>query len=129
MNKEANKSIEIIEAVVLIKENRQQTREHHEALKAMRVRQLTDEFRQTYAARAGIESTHAQAVKRSGLRRSRYRGLSKTHLQHVVTAAAINLLRIASWTDGVTQSKSCLSTMTIITTTKPAKGAETLTRR
>jgi transposase len=83
-----------------------QTREHHEALQAMRVRQLTDEFRQTYAARAGIESTHAQAVKRSGLRRIRYRGLSKTHLQHVVTAAAINLLRIASWTDGVPLAKT-----------------------
>jgi transposase len=83
-----------------------QTREHHEALQAMRVRQLTDEFRQTYAARAGIESTHAQAVKRSGLRRPRYRGLSKTHLQHVVTAAAINLLRIASWTDGVPLAKT-----------------------
>jgi transposase len=83
-----------------------QTREHHEALQAMRVRQLTDEFRQTCAARAGIESTHAQAVKHSGLRRTRYRGLSKTHLQHIVTAAAINLLRIASWTDGVPLAKT-----------------------
>jgi hypothetical protein len=53
-----------------------QTREHHEALQAKRVRQPTNEFRQTYAARAGIESTHAQVMKRSGLRRTRYRGLS-----------------------------------------------------
>ena len=55
-----------------------QTREHHEALQSMRVRQVTAEFRLTYAARAGIESTHAQAVKRSRLRRTRCRGLSKT---------------------------------------------------
>jgi hypothetical protein len=48
-----------------------------------------------------IESTHAQAIRRSGLRRTRYRGLPKTHLQHVVTAAAINLLRIAAWSSGV----------------------------
>ena len=32
-----------------------------------------------------------------GLRRSRYIGLAKTHLQHLVTAAAINLMRLATW--------------------------------
>jgi len=72
----------------------------------MRLRQITDEFRRAYAARAGIESTHAQAIKRSGLRRTRYRGLPKTHLQHVVTATAINLLRITSWTDGTPPGKT-----------------------
>ena len=73
-----------------------QDREHHEALQAMRVRQKTPEFRKSYAQRAGIESTHAQAIWRSGLRRARYRGLAKIHLQHVLTATAINLLRIAA---------------------------------
>ena len=66
----------------------------------MRARQKTEEFRESYAARAGIESTHAQAIRCSGVRRTRYRGLAKTHLQHVITAVAINLLRIASWMDG-----------------------------
>ncbi|MEO8393491.1 MAG: hypothetical protein ABI700_10925, partial [Chloroflexota bacterium] len=28
---------------------------------------------------------------------SRYRGMSKTHFQHVVSAAAINLLRVMDW--------------------------------
>ncbi len=32
-----------------------------------------------------------------GLRRARYRGLARTHLQHVATAAAINLVRLAAW--------------------------------
>lgn len=77
-----------------------QTREYHDTLQSMRKRQTTDEFRKSYAARAGIESTHAQAIRRSGLRRTRYRGLAKTHLQHVITAAAINLLRIAAWASG-----------------------------
>jgi transposase len=77
-----------------------QTREHHEALQTMRMRQTTQEFREIYAPRAGIESTHAQAILRSGLRRTRYRGLAKTHLQHVLTAVAINLVRIASWISG-----------------------------
>ncbi len=66
----------------------------------MRVRQKTPEFCEAYAQRVEIESTHAQAIRRSGLRRARYRGLAKTHLQHVLTATAINLLRIAAWLDG-----------------------------
>ncbi len=66
----------------------------------LRKRQTTEEFRKSYAARAGIESTHAQAIKRCGLRYARYRGLAKTQLQHVLTAAAINMVRIASLVDG-----------------------------
>ena len=48
-------------------------------------------------ARAGIEGTHAQAVSRCGLRRCRYTGLATTHLQHVITAVAVNLVGIADW--------------------------------
>jgi transposase len=66
----------------------------HEALRARRQEQHTPEFRQRYEARAGIEGTHSQAVRRMGLRRARYDGLDKTHLQHVLTAVAINLVRI-----------------------------------
>jgi hypothetical protein len=35
-------------------------------------------------------------VRAFGLRRSRYRGLAKTHLQHVATAAAIDLGRLGA---------------------------------
>jgi hypothetical protein len=31
------------------------------------------------------------------LRRARYIGLAKTHLQHVLTATAINLVRLGAW--------------------------------
>jgi hypothetical protein len=31
------------------------------------------------------------------LRRSRYLGLARTHLQHLLTAKAINLGRLAAW--------------------------------
>ena len=68
-----------------------------EALQARRAEQQTPEFRQQYATRAGIEATHSQGVRRMGLRRSRYDGLPKTHLQHVLTAVAINLVRIDAW--------------------------------
>jgi transposase len=77
-----------------------QAREHYEALHAARHRQTTPEFRTRYAARAGIEATHEQAIRRCGLRHARYLGLAKTHLQHVVTAAAINLIRLGEWWAG-----------------------------
>jgi DDE family transposase len=51
-----------------------QAREHHDALQSARRHQKTEEFRQNYAARAGIEGTHAQAISRCGLRKCRYIG-------------------------------------------------------
>jgi transposase len=75
-------------------------RAEHEALQAARQRQTTEAFRAEYAARAGIEGTHAQAVARCGLRRARYRGLAKTRFQHVATAAALNLIRVGEWLAG-----------------------------
>ena len=36
-------------------------------------------------------------MRTNGLRRSRYVGAANTHLQQVLTAAAINLGRIAGW--------------------------------
>ncbi len=83
-----------------------QAREHFEALQGARRQQKTETFRASYAARAGIEGTHAQAISRCGLRRCRYVGLAKTHLQHVLTAAAVNLVRVAEWCVGTPVAKS-----------------------
>jgi transposase len=83
-----------------------QAREQYEALQAARQRQTTDAFRLQYAARAGIESTHEQAIRRCGLRRSRYIGRAKTHLQHLITATAINLVRVAAWLEGTPWAKT-----------------------
>jgi len=66
----------------------------HEALQARRQLEQTPEFRQQYALRSGIEATLSQAVRGMGIRRSRYDGLARTHVQHVLTAVAINLVRI-----------------------------------
>ena len=76
---------------------RLQPRAEYEALKASRVRLGTKEGRRRHARRAGIEGTLAQGVRAFGLRCSRYRGLARTRLQHVATAAAINLDRLAAW--------------------------------
>jgi hypothetical protein len=62
--------------------------------------QITEAFRQQSADRAGVESTHEQAIRRSGLRQCRFLGEAKTHLQHLVTAAAINLIRVGEWLAG-----------------------------
>lgn len=86
-----------------------QAREHFEALRGARKQQKTEAFRLSYAARAGIEGTHAQAISRCGLRRSRYIGHAKTHLQHVITAAAINLVRVAEWFAGTPVARTCVS--------------------
>jgi len=72
-------------------------RAEHEALQRARQYQTTPDFKQRYAARAGIEGTLSQGTRALELRQARYIGLMKTHLQHVITAAAINLKRIADW--------------------------------
>jgi transposase len=69
----------------------------YEALITARQRQKTDVFKDDYAARAGVEGTISQAVFSMGMRRTRYRGVGKTHLQHLATGAAINMQRIIDW--------------------------------
>jgi transposase len=69
----------------------------HEAIQAARKRQETEAFKTTYALRAGVESTISQGARRFDLRRSRYIGLAKTHLQQTINATAMNLVRVAAW--------------------------------
>jgi transposase len=69
----------------------------HEVLAAARAREGTAEGKHLYAQRNGVEGTLSQAVRTFGLRQARYRGLAKTSLQGVATAAALNLDRIAAW--------------------------------
>lgn len=72
-------------------------RDQYVALQEARQRQETTEFKQKYKRRAGVEGTVSQGTRGFGLRRSRYRGLPKTHLQHIFTALAMNLMRLADW--------------------------------
>ena len=70
-----------------------------EALHATRAWYASEEGQHRYKRRAGIEGTLSQGVRSFGLRCARYRGLAKTHLQHVATAAAMNVARIVAWLD------------------------------
>jgi transposase len=76
------------------------------ALYAARQRQQTPEFRKPYAKRAGIEGTLSQAVRRTEMRRSRSIGFARTHLQHVLTTAALNLLRAVAWLTKTPRAKT-----------------------
>ncbi len=68
-----------------------------EAVQRRKREQHTEAFHQRYGKRAGVEGTISQCVFALGMRRSRYRGLDKTHLQFVLTAAAMNLSRVLNW--------------------------------
>jgi transposase len=74
-------------------------RELHDALAAARTEQATAQWKARYTARAGVEGTMRQATHVTGIRRTRYPGLPKTRLEHAITAAAINIIRLdAYWT-------------------------------
>ncbi|WP_406500947.1 IS1182 family transposase [Streptomyces sp. NBC_01590] len=66
-------------------------------LERVRAEQSTDEWKDRYAARAGVEGTIHQAVATAGARRTRYIGRAKTRLAHILTATAINLIRLDAW--------------------------------
>ncbi|MGK7949511.1 MAG: transposase, partial [Xenococcaceae cyanobacterium] len=67
------------------------------ALHSRREVQHTPEFLKTYNLRAGIEGTISQGVRRSAFRRSRYVGLAKTHLQHILIAVGLYLCSLNDW--------------------------------
>ncbi len=72
-------------------------RDQYAALQAARARQATEEFKEQYAARSGSEGTLSHGIRTFELRRSRYIGLARTHLQHVLTATAMNFVRVSLW--------------------------------
>jgi transposase len=74
--------------------------DQQEALEDRRREQLTDQWQQRYNIRAGVEGTISQAVRRTRIRRTRYTGLPKTHLGHVLAATAINIIRLDAWLNG-----------------------------
>jgi transposase len=75
-------------------------RDQHELQAAARAAQHGQNWQDDYKRRAGIEGTISQAVTITGCRRTRYRGLPRTHLGHVCSAVALNLCRLdAYWND------------------------------
>ena len=79
------------------------------ALQAARQRQTTKAYASAYARRAGSEGTIAQGVRTFGLRRARFVGLPKVHLQHLLTAAALHFVRVGRWLVGAPRAATRLS--------------------
>jgi len=77
-----------------------------EALKQAREYIESDEGKQDYRLRAGVEGTIAQAVGAFGGRRSRYRGEAKTHFQQAMISSAINVVRVDNHLQSIPKGKT-----------------------
>jgi hypothetical protein len=86
-------------------------RAQYEALLAGRQREQTEAYKAEYARRAGVEGTIAQGVRSHALHGSRYLGLAKTHLQPLMTAAAINVVRMLRWLGGEHKARTQVSAL------------------
>lgn len=86
-----------------------QAREFHEAIKKTRAMFSSDEGWHEYKKRAGIEGTISQGIRRGTVRRARYKGLQKTHLQEMATAAGMNILRTINHLNQVPVAKTRIS--------------------
>jgi transposase len=82
------------------------TQPEYSVLQEMRQRQETEEFKERYKRRAGVEGTVSQGTRSFELRQTRYIGLEKTHLQHVLTALAMNVARVAVHLEGEAKAKT-----------------------
>ncbi|RKN59696.1 IS1182 family transposase [Streptomyces klenkii] len=62
----------------------------------VRAEQQTPGWKARYAVRSGVEGTVNEFAHGHGMRHCRYRGQPKAHLQHVLTAIAVNIERLSS---------------------------------
>ena len=97
------------------------SKEQYEALTDRRAYEQTLAYAREYAKRAGIEGTISQGVRRCGMRRSRYVGSARTHLGHVLAAAAINVLRVSDWLANIPRARTRRSTFAALMA-QPAYG-------
>lgn len=81
-------------------------RNAYAALQAGRAREHTAAFVALSAKRAGIEGTRSRGIRRCRLRRTRYLGLTRVQLAHVLTAVSLNFLRLGEWFTEVPRAKT-----------------------
>ncbi len=84
-------------------------KDEHLAIVKRRKQQQTKTWLKQYNRRAGVEGTISQGVRGLGLRQCRYVGLSKVHLQHILTATAMNAIRLFAWFEGIPLAKTRVS--------------------
>jgi transposase len=69
----------------------------YQALQTARQREATEAFQAESARRAGIEGPSSRATRSMRLRRTRYIGLRRVHLGHILAAVGLNVLRLGEW--------------------------------
>ncbi|WP_425329111.1 IS1182 family transposase [Streptomyces eurocidicus] len=67
----------------------------HELQARNRADQQDHQWKRLYASRSGVEGTVHELATSHRARRCRYHGTAKTHVQHVLTAIAINIERLS----------------------------------
>jgi transposase len=80
-----------------------------QALQTARHREATDAFQAEYARRAGIEGTISLGTRSTRLRRTRYIGLARVRLGHLLTAVGLNVLRLGEWFLETSRAKTRLT--------------------
>ena len=78
-----------------------------------RQRQERAEFKQQYAARAGVEGTLSQGADTLGMRHAWYVDLARAHLQNILTVAAMNITRAVAWLNDVPRAKTRTSQLAV----------------
>ncbi len=79
---------------------------YYQALQVARQREATAAFQAAYARRAGIEGTISRGTRSIRLRRTRYIGLARVRLGHILTAVGLNVLRLSEWFLETTRAKT-----------------------
>ena len=90
------------------------TKEPYLALQEARQRERTTDFIAEYARRAGIEGTLSRGIRTCAMRRTRYNGLARVHLGHVLTAVSLNFLRLGEWFADVPRAKTRTSPFSLL---------------
>ena len=75
-------------------------RELYELQVRNRADQQDPAWHKRYAVRSGVEGTVCELARGHGMRHCRYRGQPKAHLQHVLTAIAVNIERLSQLPPG-----------------------------
>jgi transposase len=92
----------------------------YQALQAARRREATEAFQTEYAHRAGIEGTISRGVRSTRLRRTRYIGLARVRLGHILTAVGLNVLRLSEWFLQTARAKTRLTPFARLMADAPA---------
>src|SRR5262249_25569687 len=79
-------------------------RELYELQARNRADQQDPAWHKRYAVRSGVEGTVCEFARGHGIRHCRYRGQPKAHLQHVLTAIAVNIERLSQLPPGESTS-------------------------